>query len=99
MFRFDCDADRATHEALIVELGPRIRELGDSPTVEMLIHSVANETPADRKRLYSAIDVLRSEGEYRILGPNGEKRQRGPQTLEDRLIRTTERSQFLSGWN
>lgn len=99
IFRFDREAETATHEALVTELGPKIRELGEAPTVQTLIHAVANETPADRKRIFSALDVLRAEGEYRIVGPKGERRQRAPKTLDDRLLRVPARPVFLTGWN
>lgn len=98
MWRFDADAGSATHEALVCELGPRIRELGQSPTIRNLMESIANETPADRDRLYESLDTMRGEREISILGPNGEKRRGRPQSVEDRLI-VPSRRQMILPWN
>lgn len=86
MWRFDEDARAATHEALVAELCPRISELGEAPTVKQLIESIANETPADRNRLYAALNTLRGDKELLIVGPKREHRQRTPQSLDDRIL-------------
>ena len=86
LYRFDEDANEATHEALLEQLPERIREVGKRPSVRELLNSVANDTPADRSRLYKVMADLRADKELIIRGPNGEQRQKGPQTQEDRLI-------------
>ncbi|TWU46501.1 three-Cys-motif partner protein TcmP [Rubripirellula reticaptiva] len=98
MFRFDQAASEATQEALVEQLCPRISEMGGETTVEQLIESVANETPADRSRLYLALDALRSDGELRIRGPKDEKRQKTPQSQNDRLILNTTKQRFFVGF-
>ena len=95
--RFDEDAKNATHEALVDELASRIRELGVAPTVATLIASIANETPADRMKVYQALGELRANGEFSIVGPNSEKRRATPQSLEDRLVIPSERQIWLPG--
>ena len=95
--RFDEDARNATHRALVNELGPRIRELGDMPTVATLMASIANETPADRKKVYEALAELQANGEFSIVGPKNENRRATPQTLEDRLVVPVERQIWFPG--
>ena len=86
MWRFDEEAEAATQEALVDELMPKIYELGETPTIRELIESIANETPANRKRIYSALTVLHHDDEFSLRGPKGQKRISKPQSLDDRLI-------------
>ena len=91
------NANSDFHEALVDELAPRVRELGNSPTVATLMASIANETPADRTKVYRALGELRAEGEFSIVGPNNERRRAVPQSLDDRLVLPSMRQFRLSG--
>ncbi len=99
LFRFDAAAGYATHEALFTELMPRIRELGERLTVDTLIKSIANETPADVARVNAVLADLKREGEIKIVGPNGEQRKRGPRRGDDWLIVPSQPKLFLPGNN
>lgn len=99
LFRFDTEANQATREALLSELGQQIMSLGESPTVGRLIESVANETPADRRRILDVLGQLRTDREFRFVGPGGERRKHIPQTLDDRIVRERERTLMLPGIN
>ncbi|EKK00105.1 hypothetical protein RBSH_04627 [Rhodopirellula baltica SH28] len=99
LFRFDAEADQATREALHEELGPRIRSLGEDPTVGQLIDSVANETPADRRRIIESLGDLKAENACRFIGPAGEKRVHIPQSLDDRIVLSNHRPMILPGMN
>ncbi len=99
MFRFDEAAAKATHEALFVELMPKIKSLGDSVTVDALIRSIANETPADAARVNAALADLRSEGELDIIGAKGQQRQRGPKHGQDRIVVSKQPKLFLPSYN
>ena len=97
LFRFDAEADQATREALREEMRPRIRDLGQAPTVGQLIESVANETPADRRRIIQSLGDLKAEKACRFVGPSGEKRIHVPQSLDDRIVLSEYRPMLLPG--
>ena len=86
MWRFDKEAEEATQEALVVELMPKICELGKAPTIRSLVESIANETPANRERIFQALTTLHGREEFSIRGPAGENRISKPQSLDDRLV-------------
>jgi len=99
LYRFDEDANEATHEALLDQLPSRIKQIGIDPTVRALLNGVANDTPADRSRLYGVMADLKADKQLLIEGPNGEKRQKGPQSQDDRLIIPKQTTLFVgSKW-
>ena len=95
LYRFDEDANKATHEALLEQLPSRIKQIGREPTVRALLNGVANDTPADRSRLYGVMADLKADKQLRIRGPNGEHRQKGPQSQDDRLIIPEQKTLFV----
>ena len=95
MFRFDKAAGDATHEALFTELMPRIRQFGNSVTVDELNHWIANETPADVSRNNSVLADLKAVGEVRIVGSKGQQRQKGPMHGQDRIVVSRQPKLFL----
>lgn len=85
MFRFDKAAGKSTHEALFVELVPKLHQLGGSVTRDELVRAIANETPADVSRIDLAFAELKQEGHVDIRGPKGEQRRGGPKNGQDRI--------------
>jgi three-Cys-motif partner protein len=99
MFRFDQAAGKATHDSLLNELMPRIRSLGDRVTVDELIQSIANETPADAKRVNLVLADLKTEGDLNIVGAQGQQRRGGPMHGQDRIVISKQPKLFLPGMN
>jgi len=95
MFRFDEAAGKSTHEALFVELVPKLHELGGSVTRDDFVRAIANETPADVSRIDAAFAELKEEGHVRIRGPKGEQRRGGPKHGQDRISLPPQPKLFL----